>query len=89
MNSYPYIICLISALDAGALRKWRIERGWDPSHPTRRIFDTGPCEHIVVLNKRDLVPEWGTEVRKFSSIGGFILRLVSLAFPEGNGDEVP
>ncbi|KAF9467935.1 P-loop containing nucleoside triphosphate hydrolase protein [Collybia nuda] len=45
----------------GALQKWRIERGWDPNNPTRRIVNTGACERIVVLNKRDLVPEWGME----------------------------
>ncbi|KIK06449.1 hypothetical protein K443DRAFT_674428 [Laccaria amethystina LaAM-08-1] len=45
----------------GALRKWRLERGWDPNNPTRRIIAAEACEHIVVLNKRDLVPEWGTE----------------------------
>ena len=47
----------------GALRKWRLERGWDPNNPTRRIIAAEACEHIVVLNKRDLVPEWGTEVK--------------------------
>ncbi|KAE9404994.1 P-loop containing nucleoside triphosphate hydrolase protein [Gymnopus androsaceus JB14] len=45
----------------GALRKWRLERGWDPNNPARRIVDAGPCERLVVLNKRDLVPEWGME----------------------------
>lgn len=25
-------------------------------------MNTGACERIVVLNKRDLVPEWGMEV---------------------------
>ncbi|KIK52847.1 hypothetical protein GYMLUDRAFT_49693 [Collybiopsis luxurians FD-317 M1] len=45
----------------GALRKWRLERGWDANDPTRRIVDAGPCERLVVLNKRDLVPEWGME----------------------------
>ncbi|KAF5357039.1 hypothetical protein D9756_006734 [Leucocoprinus leucothites] len=43
----------------GALRKWRTERGWDPHNPGRRIVKAQACEHIVVLNKRDLVPEWG------------------------------
>ena len=28
----------------------------------RRILAVEACEHIVVLNKRDLVPEWGMEV---------------------------
>ncbi|KAJ7269935.1 P-loop containing nucleoside triphosphate hydrolase protein [Mycena rebaudengoi] len=45
----------------GALQKWRIERGWDPNDPTRRVVNSGACERIVVLNKRDLVPEWGLE----------------------------
>ncbi|KAF9269587.1 P-loop containing nucleoside triphosphate hydrolase protein [Marasmius fiardii PR-910] len=45
----------------GALRKWRTERGYDPHDPTRRLFDAGACERLVVLNKRDLVPEWGME----------------------------
>ncbi|KAL0067462.1 Mitochondrial GTPase 1 [Marasmius tenuissimus] len=45
----------------GYLRKWRTERGYDPQHPIRRLFDAGVCERLVVLNKRDLVPEWGME----------------------------
>ncbi|KAJ4473112.1 P-loop containing nucleoside triphosphate hydrolase protein [Lentinula aciculospora] len=45
----------------GALRKWRLERGWDANDPTRRVINAGPCERLVVLNKRDLVPEWGME----------------------------
>ncbi|KAF8629032.1 hypothetical protein AX15_003592, partial [Amanita polypyramis BW_CC] len=45
----------------GALRQWRLERGWDANHPGRRIMNSTACEHIVVLNKRDLVPEWGME----------------------------
>ncbi|PPQ73748.1 hypothetical protein CVT26_011868 [Gymnopilus dilepis] len=45
----------------GALNKWRLERGWDPNNPARRLFSVEACEHIVVLNKRDLVPEWGLE----------------------------
>ncbi|KAL0576402.1 Mitochondrial GTPase 1 [Marasmius crinis-equi] len=57
----------------GALRKWRTERGYDPRDPKRRLFDAGACEHLVVFNKRDLVPEWGMEpfrkamARKFPS----------------------
>lgn len=47
----------------GALKKWRLERGWDPNNPGRRFFAVEACEHIVVLNKRDLVPDWGLEVR--------------------------
>ncbi|KAJ3971000.1 P-loop containing nucleoside triphosphate hydrolase protein [Lentinula raphanica] len=45
----------------GALRKWRLERGWDANDPTRRVINAGPCERLVVFNKRDLVPEWGME----------------------------
>ncbi|KXN91562.1 Mitochondrial GTPase 1 [Leucoagaricus sp. SymC.cos] len=45
----------------GALQTWRTERGWDPNTPGRRVLKTQACEHIVVLNKRDLVPEWGME----------------------------
>ncbi|TFK73451.1 P-loop containing nucleoside triphosphate hydrolase protein [Pluteus cervinus] len=45
----------------GALQKWRMERGWDPNDPSRRILDATACERIVVFNKRDLVPEWGIE----------------------------
>ncbi|GLB42259.1 putative 50S ribosome-binding GTPase [Lyophyllum shimeji] len=45
----------------GALQKWRRERGWDPNNPNRRIVNAGACERIVILNKRDLVPEWGME----------------------------
>ena len=49
-------------LRLGAMRQWRLERGWDPNNPARRFFSVEACEHIVVLNKRDLVPEWGLEV---------------------------
>ncbi|KAK1232467.1 Mitochondrial GTPase 1 [Marasmius sp. AFHP31] len=49
----------------GALRKWRTERGYDPQNPARRLFDAGVCERLVVLNKRDLVPEWGMEVGRY------------------------
>ncbi|KAJ7266975.1 P-loop containing nucleoside triphosphate hydrolase protein [Mycena haematopus] len=45
----------------GALQKWRLERGWDPNNPTRRVINSVACERIVVFNKRDLVPEWGLE----------------------------
>ncbi|KAJ7927570.1 P-loop containing nucleoside triphosphate hydrolase protein [Mycena leptocephala] len=45
----------------GALQKWRLERGWDPNDPTRRVINSTACERIIVLNKRDLVPEWGLE----------------------------
>ncbi|KAF7325898.1 Mitochondrial GTPase [Mycena kentingensis (nom. inval.)] len=43
----------------GALRTWRLQHGWDPADPSRRIVDTTACERIVVFSKRDLVPEWG------------------------------
>ncbi|KAF9239888.1 P-loop containing nucleoside triphosphate hydrolase protein [Melanogaster broomeanus] len=56
----------------GAIRKWRAERGRDstviapPStsgaaHPAVPGYGGMICERIVVLNKRDLVPEWGVE----------------------------
>ncbi|KAJ7596590.1 P-loop containing nucleoside triphosphate hydrolase protein [Mycena floridula] len=45
----------------GALQNWRTERGWDPHNPERRISGTGACERLIILNKRDLVPEWGLE----------------------------
>ncbi|TFK26121.1 P-loop containing nucleoside triphosphate hydrolase protein [Coprinopsis marcescibilis] len=45
----------------GALRRWRLERGWDANNPTNRLFAGQACEHVVLLNKRDLVPEWGME----------------------------
>ncbi|KAJ7512698.1 P-loop containing nucleoside triphosphate hydrolase protein [Mycena galericulata] len=45
----------------GALQKWRLERGWAPNDATRRVVNSSACERIVVLNKRDLVPEWGLE----------------------------
>lgn len=48
---------------SGALKTWRSERGWDPVNPGRRLIDAGPCERLVIFNKRDLVPEWGIEVR--------------------------
>ncbi|CAK5274765.1 unnamed protein product [Mycena citricolor] len=43
------------------LKRWRLERGWDPQDPTRRIADSVGCERIVVFSKRDLVPDWGME----------------------------
>ncbi|CAK5261836.1 unnamed protein product [Mycena citricolor] len=43
------------------LKRWRLERGWDPQDPTRRIVDSVGCERIVVFSKRDLVPDWGME----------------------------
>lgn len=58
---------------AGAIRKWRAERGRDasiippasagPTPPTIPGYGSTICERIVVLNKHDLVPEWGVEVR--------------------------
>jgi hypothetical protein len=57
----------------GALRRWKTERGrlsasatfprvsgMPPSHTTPHFSTI--CERVVVLNKRDLVPEWGLEV---------------------------
>jgi len=60
--SLSFLLKNRSILILGALLKWRTERGWDPQTPGRRIVKTQACEHIVVLNKRDLVPEWGMEV---------------------------
>ncbi|EIW78372.1 P-loop containing nucleoside triphosphate hydrolase protein [Coniophora puteana RWD-64-598 SS2] len=56
----------------GAIHKWRAERGYNPNtHPDPSVapapeaslssYGGHVCEHIVVLNKRDLVPEWGIE----------------------------
>lgn len=55
----------------GAISKWRAERGHHSTHVTPPSPTTsrssflgygGPiCERIVVLNKRDFVPEWGIE----------------------------
>ena len=36
----------------------------DPAGPSTAGGTRIACEHIVVLSKRDLVPEWGIEVRK-------------------------
>ncbi|KAF8137333.1 P-loop containing nucleoside triphosphate hydrolase protein [Boletus edulis] len=54
-----------------AIRKWRAERGRDASmitppsaSPTGTAipgYGSAICERIVVLNKHDLVPEWGVE----------------------------
>ncbi|KAF9051599.1 P-loop containing nucleoside triphosphate hydrolase protein [Panaeolus papilionaceus] len=51
----------INASLEGAVKKWRLERGWNPHAPSNDIPMVEACEHIVVLNKRDLVPEWGLE----------------------------
>ncbi|OAX42451.1 hypothetical protein K503DRAFT_733660 [Rhizopogon vinicolor AM-OR11-026] len=54
----------------GAINKWRAERGYrstfapfSPSTSTNSSLGYGGpiCERIVVLNKRDFVPEWGVE----------------------------
>ncbi|KAG1776346.1 P-loop containing nucleoside triphosphate hydrolase protein [Suillus placidus] len=55
----------------GAINKWRAERGHHFTHVTplsptasrnTSLGYGGPiCERIVVLNKRDFVPEWGVE----------------------------
>lgn len=61
----------------GLLQKWRYERqklAEAFAVPGQRSFASGVgpslrghsslvCERIVVMNKRDLVPEWGIEVR--------------------------
>jgi hypothetical protein len=54
----------------GAIKKWQASRGrflgLTPSDPAR-LIGTGNgvrvCERIIIFNKRDLVPEWGFEVR--------------------------
>jgi hypothetical protein len=68
----------------GAINKWRAERGHHSTHVTPLPLTTsrnsslgygGPiCERIVVLNKRDFVPEWGVEVipRLLGSLCWFI-----------------
>jgi len=56
MLNTPFLLSL------GALRKWRLERGWDPGNSGKRLISVDACEHIVVFNKRDLVPQWGIEV---------------------------
>ncbi|PPR00760.1 hypothetical protein CVT24_000785 [Panaeolus cyanescens] len=45
----------------GAVKKWRLERGWSLHAHSNEIPTLEAAEHIVVLNKRDLVPEWGLE----------------------------
>ncbi|KAG1736080.1 P-loop containing nucleoside triphosphate hydrolase protein [Suillus paluster] len=55
----------------GAINKWRAERGhhstqfppFSPLTPANSSLGYGGpiCERIVVLNKRDFVPEWGVE----------------------------
>lgn len=65
----------------GAISKWRAERGKQssllrpPSHETPGPSGHGgfTCERIVVLNKRDLVPEWGMEPFR---------RAIAARFPE-------
>ena len=83
---------------AGAIRKWRAERGKGPSLLWSPPCDTagppsghdGPtCERIVVLNKRDLVPGWGMEVCIVCPVNVAILkrgqpfrRAMAARFPE-------
>jgi mitochondrial GTPase 1 len=61
----------------GALRQWRLERGWDPNHPGHRVVNNSACEHIVVLNKRDLVSEWGMQVSMKSAVFFLFLLCIS------------
>ena len=68
--------CLLLPHHLGVLRKWRHERqklaqafsissnqSLSGVGPSLRGHSSLVCEHIVVMNKRDLVPEWGIEVR--------------------------
>ena len=70
---------------AGAIRKWRAERGRDallttplsatPTSATIPGYGSTICERIVVLNKHDLVSEWGVEVRPVA-FANLSLRLI-------------
>ena len=68
----------------GALRKWRAERmslagsAVDPIDPFPASGTRIACEHIVVFSKRDLVPEWGIEVRA-SRVLGYLIYLPKLS----------
>ena len=61
---------LITVILAGALQKWRRERGAVPGSSSSTDGSAarpsnGPvCERVVVFSKRDLVPDWGIKVRK-------------------------
>ena len=70
----------------GALRKWRTERlslagsAADPTDPSLVNGTRIACERIVVFSKRDLVPEWGIEVRT-SRTSGHLICLPNPPFP--------
>lgn len=69
-------ICLvytvILTLYIAALQQWRLERGKITNAPQNFLASPGTqafgpiCEHIVIFNKRDLVPEWGMQVHAHS-----------------------
>jgi hypothetical protein len=50
----------------GALSRWRTERVQLSKHAAASspLAEARVCERVVVFGKRDLVPEWGIEVRK-------------------------
>ena len=57
----------IASEHAGALQRWRQERA-KLSHQAALVSATAvarACERVVVFSKRDLVPQWGIEVRHF------------------------
>ena len=60
---FIHFLLITLHLFLAALQKWRLERGWDPNNASRRVVNSSACERIIVLNKRDLVPEWGLEVK--------------------------
>ena len=60
-----FFLILIGPLCLGALQTWRLQR----MRLTEQAALISPsaaarvCERIIVFTKRDLVPEWGIEVR--------------------------
>ncbi|KAG9313559.1 P-loop containing nucleoside triphosphate hydrolase protein [Chiua virens] len=72
-----------------AIRKWRAERGRDPSMITAASASSTPpttpgyggrlCERIVVLNKHDLVSGWGVEPFRKAMVARFPDQIVHFA----------
>ena len=68
----------------------------DLAGPSRSSGTRMGCERIVVFNKRDLVPEWGIEVRETPtsrhltySSNSYFFRHIFLAISEGIDGEIP
>lgn len=92
-NYIDRLSLILYFLFSGVLQKWRHERQilaqkflnqgpayLSSSAPSLRGHSSLVCEHIVVMNKRDLVPEWGIEVSNITTFGDLILTYSSYPY---------